>query len=61
MKNISISEYIRTLLKKGLYKKPSRKRAKKRANLLLLAENAFDLGPSDLSKNFNKYFEVSLK
>jgi len=60
--NISLSEYIRVVLKKNLYAKYREEKvpAKKKAGLSLLAKNAIDLGPPDLSRNFDKYSETLL-
>lgn len=60
---IGLSEYIRMILEEKLYFKPIRKKTvvKKKTRLSLLAENAIDLGPRDLARNFDKYFEESLK
>jgi len=60
---VSISEYIRKILKESLYLKPSGERVvlKKKTRLSLIAENAVNLGKSDLARNFDEYFEASLK
>lgn len=60
---VSLSEYVRMILKEKLYNKTAKKEkpVKKGASLLILAENAINLGPPDLAKNFDKYFEASLK
>lgn len=60
--NISLSEFIRIVLAKNLYAKYREEKAssKKGASLSLLAKNAIDLGPPDLARNFDKYFEASL-
>lgn len=61
--NVSLSEYIRMILEEKLYKKPVKKKifSKKKANLMVIAENAINLGPKDIARNFDKYFEESLK
>ena len=62
MKKISMSEYIRLILEEKLYNKPVRKLARrKKPRLSVLAENAVNLWPPDLARNFDKYFEESLK
>ena len=60
---ISLSEYIRKILEESLYLVPRKKmKARKRkVNLSIIAENAINLGPRDLARNFDKYFEESLK
>lgn len=61
--NISLSEYIRRILEEKLYSRPmkEKKSKKKKASLMIIAENAVNLGPPDLARNFDKYFEESLK
>lgn len=61
--NVSLSEYIRMSLKEKIYSKPIKRKGseKGKASLLVIAENAVNLGPRDLAKNFSKYFEESLK
>jgi len=59
---ISMSEYIRKLLEESLYFRPMKdKPLKKKASLMILADNAVNLGKPDLAKNFRKYFEESLR
>jgi len=60
---ISLSAYIRMILEEKLYNKKNKRKkpAKKKVNLSILAENAIDLGPRDLARNFDDYFEASLK
>lgn len=63
MMKVSLSEYIRIILKEKLYAKPmkEKKPKKKKASLMVIAENAVNLGPPDLARNFSKYFEESFK
>jgi len=61
--NVSLSKYIRIILKKNLYAKYEDKDVspKKKADLSIIAKNAIDLGPPDLARNFDDYFEASLR
>lgn len=62
MMKISLSEYIRKILRESFYLKPlGKKLTVKSARLSLIAENAVDLGKPDLARNFDEYFEASLK
>ncbi|MGB9706594.1 MAG: hypothetical protein ACPLXP_00765 [Microgenomates group bacterium] len=64
MNNLTLSAYIRKILTDKLYALPiagRKKKIKKRANPLVIAKYAINLGPRDLAKNFDKYFEKSLK
>lgn len=63
MYKVSLSEYIRMILEEKLYNKTNRRKkpAKKKVNLSILAENAVNLGPRDLARNFDDYFEASLR
>lgn len=63
MHKVSLSEYIRMILEEKLYNKTAKKKkpAKKKASLLILADNAVSFGIKDLARNFDKYFEASLK
>ena len=63
MMNVSLSEYIRMILEEKTYSKamPKIKPKKKGRGLLILADNAIPFGKKDISKNFDKYFEESLK
>jgi len=61
--NVSLSKYIRIILKRNLYAKygDNDLLPKKKASLSIIAENAIDLGPPDLARNFDDYFEASLR
>ena len=61
--NVSLSEYIRMILEEKTYSKPIKVNSpkKKRGSPLILAKNAVSFGIKDISKNFDKYFEESLK
>lgn len=61
--NVSLSEYIRMILEEKTYSKPIKITSpkKKRGSPLVLAENSVSMGIKDLSKNFDKYLEESLK
>lgn len=63
MMKVSLSEFIRMILEEKLYTRPVKKRVpfKKRAKPSVIAENAISLGKKDLARNFDKYFEASLK
>ena len=63
MANVSLSEYIRMILEEKSYFKemPKSKPKKKGRGLLILADNAIPFGKKDISKNFDKYLEESLK
>jgi len=63
MASISLSEYIRMILEEKTYSKPIKiiSPKKKRGSPLVLAKNAVPLGKKDFAKNFDKYFEESLK
>lgn len=63
MAGISLSEYIRMILEEKTYSKPMKITSpkKKKGSPLILAKNSVSLGIKDLSKNFDKYFEESLK
>jgi len=63
MTKVSLSEFIRMILEEKLYTKSIKKRAsfKKRAKPSIIAESAVSLGKKNLAKNFDKYFEASLK
>ena len=67
MLNVSFSEYIRMILEEKIYNKPMRKIVRRKASrqkkpkLSLLAKHSINMGPPDLAKNFDKYFEKSLK
>ena len=60
---VSLSEYIRRILEENLYflSREKIKIPKKRADLSIIAKNAINLGPRDLARNFDKYFEKSLR
>jgi len=58
--NKNLSEYIRMVLEEKLYSKPV-KTAKKKVRLSIIAKNAISFGKKDLARNFDKYFEASLK
>jgi len=61
---ISLSEYIRMVLEEKLYlKKPTRNSLvkKEKAKPSVIAESAISFGIKDLARNFDKYFEASLK
>ena len=58
---MSVSEYIRKTLEERLYKKPLIKGKGRKGGLLVIAKNAVNLGKKDLARNFDKYFEESLK
>lgn len=59
--NVSLSEYIRIILAEKLYRTPLKIKTKKNGGLSLIAKNAVSFGIKDLARNFNKYFEASLK
>lgn len=62
MMGLNVSEYIRKILNENLYTKPTRRKVNtKKANPLIIAENAVSFGIKDLARNFDKYFEASLK
>lgn len=63
MAGVSLSEYIRMILEEKTYFKPIKITTprKKGGSPLILAENAVPLGKKDFAKNFDKYFEESLK
>lgn len=63
MMGVSLSEYIRMILEEKTYSKaiPEIKPKKKGRGLLILADNAVPLGKKDYAKNFDAYFEESLK
>lgn len=62
MLGVSLSEYIRMILEEKLYAKPGKKiLPKKKTGLSIIAENAVSFGIKDLARNFDKYFEASLK
>ena len=59
---VSMSEYIRKLLEESLYSRPLKnKPLKKKASLMILADNAVNFGIKDLSKNFRKYSDEALR
>jgi hypothetical protein len=60
LRNISTSEYIRQLLEKRVSQPVAKITRRPPTSLSVLAKNAINLGPADLSKNFRKYFEQSL-
>lgn len=59
--NVSLSEYIRIILTEKLYKTPLKIKTKNNGGLSLIAKKAVSFGIKDLARNFNKYFEASLK
>lgn len=62
MNNLTLSAYIRKILSEKLYSlstKPTK--VKSRARPSIIAKYAVDLGIRDAAKNFDKYFEESLK
>jgi len=61
--NISLSEYIRIILKRNLYAKYESNDLlpKKKADLSIIAKNAISFGKKDLARNFDEYFEASLR
>jgi len=63
MSNLTLSAYIRKILNERAYFRITKRKSvpRKKAGLSLLAENAIDLGIRDAAKNFDKYFEESLK
>lgn len=63
MAGVSLSEYIRMILEEKTYSKTIKITSpkKKRGSPLVLAENSVPLGKKDFAKNFDKYFEESLK
>lgn len=63
MMNVSLSEYIRMILEEKTYSKPIKITTpkKKRGSPLVLAKNSVPLGKKDYAKNFDAYFEESLK
>lgn len=61
-RGVSMAEYIRKLVKDGLYDKlPARSSRKGAKGALVIAENAVSFGIKDMARNFDKYFEESLK
>lgn len=61
LNEISVSEYIRKIIKEKVYKTNKKlKVPKKGGNLSLISKNAVSFGIKDLSRNFDKYFEKSL-
>lgn len=60
---LAYPKYIRMILEEKTYSKPMTKTKLKKKNrgLLILADNAIPLGKKDYAKNFDKYFEESLK
>lgn len=63
MMGVSFSEYIRRILEENLYLLPGKslKPRTKKADLSIIAKNAVSFGIKDLARNFDKYFEESLK
>lgn len=61
--NFSLSVHIKMILGEKTHSKPvpKVKLKKKSRGLLILADNAIPLGKKDYAKNFDKYFEESLK
>ena len=62
--NISLSEYIRIILRGNLYAKYSGEEVvvpEKKADLSVIAKNAISFGKKDLARNFDEYFEASLR
>lgn len=63
-RNITLSEYIRIILKGNLYAKYSGEKVvtpRKKADLSIIAKNAISFGKKDLARNFDEYFEASLR
>lgn len=62
MNNLTLSAYIRKILSEKIYL-PAKKsnKIKSRAKPSIIAKYAVDLGIPDAAKNFDKYFEESLK
>lgn len=63
MRRVSLSEYIRMILAEKLYNLPAKKTRlrKRKVDLTLIAKKAVNFGIKDLARNFDKYFEESLK
>lgn len=61
MMKISVSGYIRKILEEKLYAKALKITAKKRGSPLEIAKVAIPFGKKDVAKNFDAYFEESLK
>lgn len=65
MNNLTLSAYIRKILSDRFYSPANRSarktKIKSRASPLVIAKYAINLGPRDLAKNFDKYFEETLK
>lgn len=60
--DLSISEFIRKSLEERLYFKTTKKAKTRKENpLSLFFKNAMPLNKKDLSRNFDKYLEESLK
>lgn len=60
MNNLSLSEYIRRIVREKLYSSAKKiKIPTKKGRLSLLAKNAISLGKKDLAKNFDRYLEDS--
>jgi len=60
---VTVSEYIRRVLKETLYDMSTKVSIpnKKTTRPTLLAKSAVSLGKTDLSRNFGRYLEASLK
>jgi metal-responsive CopG/Arc/MetJ family transcriptional regulator len=60
IKNISTSEYIRTLLKSALNKERSHRNALKKKPVSTLVDISMPFGITDLARNADTYIEKSL-
>lgn len=60
MSNLSLSEYIRRIIKAKLYSSIEKIEVPlRKGKLSVLAKNAISFGKRDLAKNFDKYLEAS--
>ena len=60
MSNLSLSEYIRRIIKAKLYSSIKKIEVPlRKGKLSVLAKNAISFGKRDLAKNFDKYLEAS--
>ena len=61
MNNLSLSEYIRRIIKEKLYAATKKiKISAEKGKLSVLAKNAIPFGKSDLAEKFDEYLEASL-
>lgn len=60
MNNLSLSEYIRRIIRERLYPASEKVEVpRKKGRLSVLARGAISFGKKDLARNFDKYLEAS--